>query len=361
MTGDGPITRRELLTAVTAGCGLSLSGCLTQSNLSRLTSGPPIEVAGISNSRVFMDLSAAESFSFGHILSVSVDLAPSAVYELGVTEIEVFAKGERPYSATSTPGITGPKRKKITVTAQLPVDETAIVAATNEHNTLIEAIRVTAGGTPIFTNPALRDDEKPGLPISMPEIPEILTSTLQTNQTQFSTNAAVYAEVENPSDELLTHLEVRADFLNEQGDVVDVSFESIRNFAPDDVWEVVVPYLGDASNADSADFSIETAIVGKEPVPPTNITLIEETLELPESDLEPPTVAGRIENTGTEELPFVEMDAKFFGGNGHVLGENTNSVTGLDPGQVWDFAVEFPAYSNEIADRVDSYELAFAT
>lgn len=361
MTGDGPITRRELLTAATATCSLSLSGCLNQSNLSRLASGPPIEVAGLPNSKVFLDLSAAESFSFGHILSVSVDLTPAAVYELGVTELEVFANGERPYSATSAPSTLGPKRKKITLTIQLPVDDTAIVAATNEHNTLVEAIRVTAGGEDIFTNPEPRNKEKPELSRSMPEIPEILTSTVQTSQTQFSTNAAVYAEVKNPSDELLTHLEVRADFLNEQGEVVDVSFESIRNFAPDEIWEVVVPSLGDASDAESADFSIETAIVGKEPVPPTNITLLEDALELPESDIEPPTVAGRMENTGSEELPYLEADVKFFGKNGHVLGEATDSVTGLDPGQIWEFAVEFPAYSNEIADRVDSYELAFVT
>jgi hypothetical protein len=361
MNRDGSITRRKLLTTATAACSLSASGCLTQSNLSRLADGPPITVAGISNSKVFFDLSAAESFSFGHILSVSVDLTPAAVYELGVTELEVFAKGERPYSATTAPSTLGPKRKKITVTVQLPVDDTAIVTATNEHNTLVEAIRVTAGGEAVFTNPALRNEEKPGLPTSMPEIPEILTNRLETSQTPFSTNAAVYAEVENPSTELLTHLEVRADFLNESGEVVDVSFESIRNFAPDEIWEVVVPYLGDASDADSANVSIETAIVGKEPVPPTNITLLEDTLELPDSDLEPPTVTGRIENNGSEELTYLEADAKFFGQNGHVLGDTTDSVTGLDPNQVWEFAVEFPAYSNEIADRVDSYELAFVT
>lgn len=232
MTNDMTITRRKLLTAATATCGLSLSGCLSQSNLSRLANGPPIKVAGLSNSKVFRGISAAESFSFGHILSVSVDLTPAAVYELGVTEIEVFAKGERPYSATSAPGTLGPKRKKVTVTVQLPVDDTAIVAATNEDNTLIEAIHITAGGEAVFTNPALRNKEKPELPTSMPEIPEILTSTLQTSQTQFSTNAAVHAKVKNPSDKLLTYLEVRTDFLNEKEEIVDVSFESIRNFGP---------------------------------------------------------------------------------------------------------------------------------
>lgn len=72
-------------------------------------------------------------------------------------------------------------------------------------------------------------------------------------------------------------------------------------------------------------------------------------------------MAGRLENTGTAELPYLEVDVKFFGKSEHVLGENTASVTGLDPEQVWEFDVEFPAYSNEIADRVDSYELTFVT
>jgi hypothetical protein len=363
MTDTGSTTRRRLLTTATAAGSLVVSGCLTDSNIDHLVNGPPIEVEGLEHSKVFLSISAAETFSFGHILSASVSLTGTALFELGVTELEVFAKGKRPYSASAVSTSPGPKREKVVVTTQLPVDDTAIIAATDENNTLVEAIRVTAGGTPIYTRPSLRDEKKKRvMPTQMPEIPEILTTTLQTSQTQFSTNAAVYGEVKNTSNtDLLTHLEVKAEFLNEAGEVVDTSFESVRNFSPDEIWEVVVPYLGDASDADSATLSIETAIAGTEPVPPTNITLLEKKFETPESDLKSPTMAGQIENTGTEELPYLEADAKFYTENGKLLGDAADSVTGLDPGQVWEFSVEFPAYSNEIADRVDSAELSFVT
>jgi hypothetical protein len=358
MTGTGSTTRRKLLTATTTAGSLALSGCLTSSNLSRLVNGPEINAQGLPHSKVFRNISAAETFAFGHIVSASVSVTRAAIYELGVTELEVFANGERPYSASTAPSTVGPKRKKVSVTVQLPVDDTAIITATNENNTPIESIRVMTGGAPIFTGQPLKHKRKP----MQEPIPKILKSTLQTEQTQFSANAAVSGTIKNTSNtELLTHLVVKAEFVDEGGTVVDTSFESIRNFSPDEIWEAAVPALGDASKVESATLSIETAVTGVEPVPPTNITLLEETFETPESDLEPPKVIGRIENTGTEELPYLEADAKFYAENGNLLGDATDSVTGLDPNQVWEFNVEFAAYSNEIADRVDSFEVTFVT
>jgi hypothetical protein len=357
MTGTGSTTRRKLLTAVTAAGSLALSGCLTSSNLSRLVNGPEINAQGLTHSKVFLRISAAETFAFGHIVSASISLTRAAIYELGVTELEVFAKGERPYSASTAPTTVGPKRKKVSVTVQLPVDDTAVITATNENNTPIESIQVMTGGVPIFTNQPLEYKRK-----SMQPIPTILKSTLQTEQTQFSANAAVYGKIKNTSNtELLTHLVVKTEFLDGAGEIVDTSFESVRNFSPDEIWEVAVPALGDASEVESANLSIETAVTGVEPIPPTNITLLEETFETPESDLEPPKVVGQIENTGTEELPYLEADAKFYAENGNLLGDATDSVTGLDPNQVWEFSVEFAAYSNEIADRADAFELTFVT
>lgn len=358
MTETGSTTRRKLLTAVTAASSLALSGCLTRSNISLLANGPQIDAHGTDHSKVFLGVSAAETVSFGHIISASVGVTGAALYEFGVTELEVFAKGERPYSASTVPSAPGPKQTKINTIVQLPVDATSTIVATNENGTLVEAIRVTTGGTPIYTGQSL---EQTRTPMAEPTV-EILTSTLKTEQTQFSTDAAVYAKVKNASDtETLTHLEVKAEFINEAGVVIHTSFENIRNVAPTEIWEVVIPYLGDASATDSATPSIETAIVGAEPIPPTNVTLLEERLELPEKDVEPPTVSGRIENTGTEELPYLEADVKFYAENGTLLGDNSDSVTGLDPNQVWEFDVPFLAYSNEIANRVDSYELTFVT
>jgi hypothetical protein len=357
MTGTGSTTRRKLLTAATAAGSLALSGCLTSSNLSRLVNGPEINAQGLTHSKIFLSVSAAETFAFGHIVSVSVSLTRAAVYELGVTELEVFANGERPYSASTAPSTVGPKRKKVSVTVQLPVDDTAIITATNENNTPIESILVMTGGVPIFTGQPLEHKRKP-----MKPIPKIRKSTLQTEQTQFSANAVVYGKIKNTSDtEMLTYLVVKAEFLDGAGKIVDTSFESVRNFPPDEIWEVAIPALGDASEVESANLSIETAITGVEPVPPRNITLLEEKFETSESDLEPPKVVGRMENTGTEELPYLEADAKFYAENGNLLGDAADSVTGLDPNQVWEFSIELEAYSNEIANRADSFKLSFVT
>lgn len=344
-----------LATMAVAG-STSLAGCLSAGSI-----GPSIRAYGLANSLVFKRVEVAETFSFGgDRLTVSVYLKPAAHKRLGVKEVKVFAAGARPYSAADADTPPGPFSTGYNVPVEVPVDQPAIISAVNEVGTMVESINTTNDATAFLTwlGPRARqaqtriDQNQRRMPA------KILKRSFEKRDTQFSTDAWMNGKVKNTAqDAVIPHLAVEALFTNDTGQVVDRSTESI-GLSAGEVWDVVVPAFGDATNITGGRLTITESHTARPPVPPTNITVLEDSLEEPDEELEPPKVVGELRNTGTEELPFLEASAKFYAENGDLFGENAGTVTGLNPGQTWAFEIPFYAHSTERAERVAEYELS---
>lgn len=342
-----------LAAAATAG-SVSLTGCLSL--------GPTVKAYGLANSLVFKDVQAAETFSFGgNRLTVSVYLKPAAHNRLGVKELTVFAAGARPYSTADADTPPGPFSTGYNIPVHVPVDKPAIISAIDENNTMVESINVTNNATAILAGLGAKPQPKQLL-INQTDMPaKILTTSFEQRDTQFSTDAWMNAKVKNTAqDAAIPHLAVEAVFTDSSGKVVDRTVESI-GLSAGEVWDAVVPVFGDASNVAGGKLTIIEDSSGKPPVPPTNVTVLEDSLKEPDEELEPPTVVGKLRNTGTKELPFLEASAKFYAENGDVFGENAATVTGLNAGKTWTFEIPFYAHSTERAERVAEYELSFVS
>jgi hypothetical protein len=350
-TATRSLPRRRVLAGMAAAGSVSLAGCL---------SGEPIVTAyGLANSLVFNDVEAAETFSVGgNRFTVSVYLTAAAFERLGVKELEVLTQRTRPYSAADADTPPGPFKTGMNIPVEVPVGEPATISALNEHGTTVESIRVTNDATAFLTWLGAKPRPQQLLinQIDMPA--KILTRSFEKRETQFSTNAEMHGKIKNTArDGELSYLAAEAVFTDSSGNVVDRSVESI-GLSAREVWDVVVPYLGDASDAASGKLTITESHAGRSPIPPANITVIEDSLEEPDEELEPPKVVGELRNTGTAELSFLEASAKFYAENGNVLGENSATVTGLPAGKSWSFEVPFYAHSTERAERIAEYELS---
>lgn len=334
------------------GGNIALAGCLSV--------GPSVETDGLKNSLVFADVAPAETVSVGgNRFTVRVQLKPTAFERLDVTRIVVWAANARPFSSSQAETIAGPIKTQSTVTIQLPAGDPAVISALNEKGTAVESIRVTNDATEVLAWLGSRPQpvDRTITQLTMPA--KILTAGFEKKGTQFSTNAWMNGKIKNTAqDAEIPYLAVEAVFRNDGGKVVDRSVESIEGLSPGEVWDAVVPVYGDASRATTGKLTIAESNPGKNAIPPTNVTLLEERLEQPEEGLEPPKVVGKVKNTGTAELDFLEASAKFYAENGDVFDDNAASVTGLGPGKTWKFEIPFYAHSTERAERVAEYALS---
>ena len=351
-TAAAHIPRRRVLAAVATAGNVALAGCLSV--------GPEVEAHGLANSLVFNDVTAAETVSVGgNRLTASVELKPAAFDRLGVAEVVVWTERARPFSASEAETLSGSVRTQTQVPVELPAGDPATISALDEHGTAVESIRVTNDATIILAGLGAKARQRRILleQITMPA--EILTTSFEKRRTEFSTNAWMTGEITNTArDAEIPYLAVEATFTNAADKVVDKSISSIEGLGSGEVWEAVVPVYGDASDATTGKLTITESTAGRTPVPPTNVTLLEARLEQPDEDLEPPAVIGKLRNTGTTELNFLEASAKFYAENGNVLGDNAVTVTGLNSGQTWSFEISFYAHSSERAERVEEYELS---
>ena len=345
---DRPIPRRRLLAALAVAGNATLSGCLSF--------GPSIETNGLANSQVFGRIEPAGTFAFTNKFTASVYLKPAAYDELDVYELEVLAERVRPYSVTSAALPPGSVRTRKNISVQPPVDQTVTISAVTAEGAPVESVRITTGGNVWFTD----IQEETSTRAETTRMPaEILTTDFEKHRTAFSTNAIMNGKIKNTStDKEIVHLAAEAAFTNAAGRVIDRSVSSLGGLSPGEVWDVVVPYLGDAGAATGGELTVSESLVGQEPIPPTNVTLLEDRLERPESVVNPPQVVGELRNIASSRLPFLEAEATFYARNGDILGDEAATVTGLPPGETWEFEIPFYAHSQQRAQRVASYKLS---
>lgn len=345
---DWSSSRRRLLAGLAAAGNAGLAGCLSL--------GPRIRTADLASSQVFDWIEPAETFAFSNRITASVYLKPAAYRKLDVYELVVLTDRARPYSSTPVALPPGPVRTRKNIALQLPVDQRATITALTAEGAPVESIRVTTGGNVWFTH-IQEENVTRAEPTRMPA--EILATDFEKHRTAFSTNAIVNGKVKNTStNEELVHLAVEAAFTNDAGEVIDRSVATLGGLSPGEVWDVVVPYLGEADAATDGELVISESFVGQEPIPPTNVTLLEDRLEQPEEVTEPPRVVGELRNIASSRLPFLEARATFYARNGNVLDDEVVTVTGLPAGETWAFEIPFYAHSQQRAERVAAYELS---
>lgn len=294
-------------------------------------------------------------------MTTSVYLTQAATDDFGVRELEALTEKARPYSTASVNSVPGPTDDTQNAPVNLPAGELATISAINGHGTTVESIRVTNDTPAFFTN--LGVGGKPvgeRIDITRETMPtEILTTNFEKHRTEFSTTAAIHGRIKNTATAgEASYLAAKAVFKNDTGTVIDRSAASLEGLSAGEIWDVVVPYGGDASGATGGELSVAESLASKSPIPPTNVVVREDRLEQPSDPLEPPKVVGKVENNGSSKAPYLEANAAFYTKNRDVLGDESASVTGLPPGKTWSFELPFYAHSEKRAKRVADYELS---
>lgn len=71
------------------------------------------------------------------------------------------------------------------------------------------------------------------------------------------------------------------------------------------------------------------------------------------------SVEGTAENTTTDTFAYAAVEAKFYDSNETVLESSLDNISGLGPGERWNFEIRFPGL--EDADEAESYRVSVST
>lgn len=184
--------------------------------------------------------------------------------------------------------------------------------------------------------------------------PEISGHELTVSEGQYSTEAYVEATVENTGDASSGNIQLTVDWYDTDENYLDNSSSVLVSLGAGETWEARIPYIG-SNAADVDSYEINGEFAERSGDEPDHLTPNDVEMEVSEDEA---IVTGTIENTSDATEGYVAAVAKFYDGDGVVLGDNYTNVTDLPAGESWSFEITW--FSLARASRVDDFELSVA-
>lgn len=183
---------------------------------------------------------------------------------------------------------------------------------------------------------------------------DIVESSLETVEGEYSTETYASATVENSGSVRSGDVELTARWYDSDGNLLDDDSESLPSLAAGQTWNARVEALVDDEKID--DFELDGEFEVEAPTAPDGVELVDSELRVTEDgDV---SVVGSAENGSGELLDYMEANAMLFDADGDVLAGSFDNQTEVPAGETWSFEIEF--YGMARADQIDTHEMLLA-
>jgi hypothetical protein len=71
-----------------------------------------------------------------------------------------------------------------------------------------------------------------------------------------------------------------------------------------------------------------------------------------------PAIKGTAKNVSSSRLSYAGVDVKFYDAAGTLIGNSSDSIRDLDPGETWSFEVIYCGFGS---DKITSYKIGVGT
>lgn len=194
-----------------------------------------------------------------------------------------------------------------------------------------------ATGTPTETDTETESEtESPTETESGEASVSIENEELKVEESSYSTDAYVLAEVVNSSEAVAGQLSLEARFYDADGNFLDNGSASLARLKGGETWQARVSFLGDAENVDG--FELEGEYNSMPSFPG------EDVVKLLDSELstsaDNPVITGRLENVSDDAVDYVEVHGLFYADETTIIDAEWTNQTDIPDGETWKFELE---------------------
>lgn len=189
----------------------------------------------------------------------------------------------------------------------------------------------------------------------------VMDSTLQINEGEYRTTAAVTGSIKNTGNVPLLICNAVSKFYNTSDELLNTSGWQIMGLLPEEIWLPWLRYTGDGSQVERATLEIDSTNQAQEESLYTDgdsFSIEESNVQIPVDETAMPRITANIRNETGSEVARVRFIGKLYDENGRVLAHGTRVVNNFAADEIWNVEAAINLSQSQV-EAIDSHEILF--